>query len=271
MGHARALGVDACSTPTFLVSDIHAGAFDGENDRRLRGRMSLLLEHVRASDGRLVVLGDMFDYWQHRGSRYPMEFRPWLRLFERHHQSAPGSMLLTGNHDHWAGGPVEDAGFSIVSDHIAASAGDGVYLLLHGDGLPGPDLSLRRTGLNAQFRKPVYNRLFATLPLTVRVQWMRAFSAHRRQRHHEPAEASRTEAVLADWLGRSDYAGLVFGHTHAPSQRNIGRQIVVNLGTFFRDECVGILTDGGFRLTHLHQIEASSPQEPPPRTPDGPR
>lgn len=267
MKYARALGIDAHSTPTFLISDVHVGAFGPDDDRRLRQKMALLLDYVHASGGRLVVLGDLFDYWQHSGSRYPLEFRPWLRLFESHHQKSRPTILLTGNHDHWAGGPLEDAGFALVADHVAASAGGGLYLLLHGDGLPGPDLSLKRHGLNAKFRNPAYNRLFATLPLAVRIQWMRAFSAQRRQRQHSADEAEQTENAMIQWLRRSDYTGLVFGHTHAASQRNIGRQIVVNLGTFFGDECVGMLTDNGFRLTHLHQIEATPLTIPT----DGPR
>ena len=83
--------------PIFVISDLHMGDggprdnFAVDNKERELGDF---LEYVESNDGRLVVLGDLFDFWQANIGRVLTKRRPIIdRLAEM------DAVYVVGNHD----------------------------------------------------------------------------------------------------------------------------------------------------------------------------
>lgn len=246
MVYRATASADTREIPCFIISDMHAGAFSAHEERQLQQRFVKLLAFIRQKQARLVIAGDFFDYWQESGSRYPVEFRPLIKALGDHHHKhgAHPTLFLTGNHDHWAGKVLQNTGCILIRDHIALTTHTGLVIVLHGDGFPDLHIQLKRDGLNRFFRRPAMNMLFRLLPLAVRIQIMRKFSRQRKKRPFDPAD-NRDENWI-EWLAGTDFRGLIFGHTHKAFLRNIERQFVVNLGTFYAHGNVGIVDQHGF-------------------------
>ena len=250
----NALALDASEQPLFLLSDVHAGSFSYDREVQIRQRLDIVYKAADQVDGRVVILGDLFDYWQESSSFVPDRLQDWVDFFDRQHKSLTDTVLLTGNHDHWAGSVLSGRGFALVDDHIAVYTRDAVYFLLHGDGIPDENLKLSRSGLNAQFRKSSNNRIFRLLPIRFRTAVMRRFSSYRKRREEDADEALLVEEKLAQWLQKTSYDGVIWGHTHKLLRRNIGDKLMLNLGTFYDDECVVVISNDGIRITNVDQL-----------------
>lgn len=246
--------VDASDGPIFILSDIHAGALTPFKEQTAQTRLRKLSEHAARVGGRLIILGDLFDYWQESGNRTPKSLQTWVDLLDDIRNDRQPIILITGNHDHWAGPALANRGIVLVRDHVLVKTSDRPWLLLHGDGLPVDSLLLHRKGLNKKFRSPVANRFFRLLPLSVRVSIMRAFSVYRKERGHDHAENAFILGHLKQWLSRHDFAGLAFGHTHERGQWNIEGKHLVNTGTFYTDGCVMVLNDSTHSLADVDAL-----------------
>ena len=250
------LAIDISEGPLFLISDVHAGALSQAEDDFAKRQFENLTTIVAESKGRLIILGDLFDYWQESGSRTPKPLNDWLIHLHVLNKFPKKTILITGNHDHWAGAALAKYGFDIVRDHAMVTTPNGTWLLIHGDGLPNADLSLSRKGLNRHFRNPAFNTLFNLLPLAIRVSIMRAFSSYRKQRGIDKNEHAQTQLHLSKWLENHDFAGIVYGHTHIKGIRNLYDKYLVNAGTFFSDASVVLLSGTAPKLTTVDELKS---------------
>ncbi len=255
----KGLVVDVSDGPLFLISDLHAGALVPDLDLATRQQLVELLRIVDHQKGRLIILGDLFDYWQESGRKTPKQLQGWVDLLSEHVQRTNPVVLITGNHDHWAGPALERLGFVLVRDHVMVTTSGRPWLLIHGDGMPteGSGLDLVRHGLNKKFRNPLYNALFRLLPFGARVRLMKAFSNSRKRRNVDKMEHQRIHDHLSRWLSASDFQGLVYGHTHEREIRNIDGKYLVNTGTFFGDATVMVLNGQNPVLTTLDELKST--------------
>jgi UDP-2,3-diacylglucosamine pyrophosphatase LpxH len=265
------LVIDANEGPLFLISDIHAGALETNQDDQARRMLDDLFRHIRRSDGRLIIIGDLFDYWQESGNRTPKQLQTWLDLFQRNQMPLKPTILITGNHDHWAGSALSNYGIVIVHDHVLVTTSQRPLLVLHGDGLPSDELKLIRTGLNRQFRNPFYNLAFKIVPLGARIGIMRAFSNFRKQRGLDHNENKHLEQHLSRWLDSHDFSGVVYGHTHEKLFRNKGGKYLVNTGTFSLDGTVMVLDGSTPTLTTVNELKMTDSAKMTYIMPDGTR
>ncbi len=265
------LVIDISEGPLFLISDIHAGALSPNEDEYARLKLEELLEWVRNNDGRLIILGDLFDYWQESGTRTPKQLHVWLEIFERNRRTAKPTVLITGNHDHWADAALFNFGFVVVRDHVMITTSDKPWLLLHGDGLPTDKLKLVRKGLNKKFRNPLYNALFKVLPLGVRVAIMRAFSNYRKQRGHDHEDNQQIKDHLTKWLLSHDYMGVIYGHTHSKMMLNFNEKYLVNTGTFSAHGTVMVIDGTSSKMTTVDELKSTDSAKMTYIMPDGTR
>jgi UDP-2,3-diacylglucosamine pyrophosphatase LpxH len=263
--------IDSSEGPIFLISDIHAGALEPTVDAYSKQMLDDLLQLVGKVNGRLIILGDLFDYWQESGHRTPKQLQSWLGIFSRYRQQSKQTVLITGNHDHWADTALSNIGFVLVHDHVMVTTKEGPWLLLHGDGLPTDELKLIRKGLNKQFRNPIYNAIFGILPLGIRVGIMRAFSYHRKQRGHDYKENQHIDNYLMDWLLNHDFLGVVYGHTHEKVLRNLDGKYLANTGTFYTDGTVMVIDGTTPIMTTVDELKSIDSAKMTYIMPDGTR
>jgi UDP-2,3-diacylglucosamine pyrophosphatase LpxH len=93
------------AVPLFCVSDLHLGDRGPRDNFAVGGREQRFLQflaYVKANQGKLLILGDLFDWWQVGIARSVNSYHDLLgRLFDL------GAMWIEGNHDGTLGGGVE--------------------------------------------------------------------------------------------------------------------------------------------------------------------
>jgi UDP-2,3-diacylglucosamine hydrolase len=126
--------------PEFITSDVHLGAVPSGTER---GFLEFL-EHVGAEGRRLLVVGDLFDFWFEYGEIIPgRHFRVLAALAEL--VDAGVEVLLTGgNHDAWGGRFLkEHVGVEFHAERVRTEIAGRPALVAHGDGLGRGDVRYR--------------------------------------------------------------------------------------------------------------------------------
>ncbi|HUW18742.1 MAG TPA: UDP-2,3-diacylglucosamine diphosphatase [Sedimentisphaerales bacterium] len=90
------------SRAIFVISDLHMGD-GGPRDNFAVGKretqLSSFLDYVQQENGRLIILGDLFEFWQASLGKVLMNRRSWLDRF-----TGIGGRYVVGNHDADLGG-----------------------------------------------------------------------------------------------------------------------------------------------------------------------
>ena len=204
--------------PVFLVSDVHLGAVPQGTEEAFRR----WLLHVKYSGSRLIINGDLFDFWFEYGRVVLAEHVRVLAMLADLVESGVPVLLMGGNHDWWGGSFLKDRiGVDFHRSPIRVQLQGKSLLLAHGDGLGTGDLGYRC--LRLVLRSPVTRRLF---------RWVHpdlgAWLADRVSGTAKEAEAGpgarntgRTaflEAWASEVLARDPTLDIVAtGHAHSPA------------------------------------------------------
>lgn len=81
----------------YVISDLHMGDGGARDNFAVGEReteLSLFLDYVEEQKGRLIILGDLFEFWQASLGRVLMERRSWLDRF-----AGMEATYVVGNHD----------------------------------------------------------------------------------------------------------------------------------------------------------------------------
>mgnify|MGYP001033608139 CR=1 FL=1 len=204
---------------TIILSDVHLDASPLGRDR-IAAFVDYLTQLQQADVKRLIILGDLFDFWfEYRHVVFSGYFEV-LRAFAALREQGVELHLVCGNHDFWAGRFLRDhLNFSIYPDATIMDFNGRRVLLSHGDGLNKKDWIYRLYKPIARARLVVW--LFSLLhpdwAMTIAQRVSR--TSRRLANHKDPSKGSEALALrdcaiqsLKD--GKADV--VIFGHAHAP-------------------------------------------------------
>ncbi len=210
-------------TPVYIASDVHLGAVSSEVETSFHR----WLEFAAARSRRIVLNGDLFDFWfEYTGGTVPGHERT-LDLLRRVVDGGTRVDFLGGNHDWW-GGRVLTEEVGLVLHHRPQRwrlAGREAWVG-HGDGEGPGDHGYK--ALAAVIRNPLFVALYRRLPPEVgnRIA-AQATSTHGKTggpTEGERANAARLEAWGRDLLRRDPTLEvIVTGHTHVPARVEVDR------------------------------------------------
>jgi len=83
--------------PIFVISDLHMGDGGARDNFALNNRekeLGLFLDYVASQQGELIILGDLFDFWQMNLSKVVTTHIPLLDRL-----AAMNATYVVGNHD----------------------------------------------------------------------------------------------------------------------------------------------------------------------------
>lgn len=204
---------------TIVLSDVHLNvAPDG---RELMDAFVSFLKGIDPSEvDRIVILGDLFDFWfEYRHVVFSGYFDVLCALAELR-DGGVEFHFICGNHDFWAGRFLEDRlDFTIYRETALLPFGDRRVLFAHGDGINPDDIGYR-----------VYKRIARAAPVIalfrlIHPDWAMAIAqaVSRGSRHAfqardlsqgsevKPLRRFAEEALAA---GRADV--VMCGHSHYP-------------------------------------------------------
>jgi UDP-2,3-diacylglucosamine hydrolase len=253
-----------------IFSDVHLQV--GEAGRPGRERFIAFLRSIDPAEfDRVIILGDLFDFWfEYRHVIFSGYFDV-LRAFADLRDAGVAFDFICGNHDLWAGRFLRDElGFSIHPDRLMLDLDGARVLFVHGDGINPRDVSYRIYKRFAQFSPVVW--LFGLLHPDWAMRLAQGVS-HGSRRMFQADDLSQGTEVepLREHAKRVLAAGeadVVFsGHCHYPQHMEFptpnGPGTYINTGDWLF-HCSYVVWDGEAFTTHsLEKTENVVSEEVP--------
>lgn len=207
--------------PLYVVSDIHLGAVPDETERAFLR----FLDEVAVSASRLLINGDLFDFWfEYRTVIHAKHYRVLAALKELREAGVPID-FMGGNHDAW-GGPFlrDEIGINLLDDVAELDLAGFRALVVHGDGVGSGDLGYRI--LKRIIRSPVSIAAFRAL----HPDWGSRLASFVSTTEGKQGNAHGTNpvraAALSTWAEqrlaeRPDIDLVLAGHTHIPVVKEV--------------------------------------------------
>jgi UDP-2,3-diacylglucosamine hydrolase len=220
--------------PVVFFSDAHLGAESQAQEAEREARLHRFLNSLIGRISRLVIVGDLFDFWFEYGTAIPRRYFPTLELLGRLRADGVAMDYLNGNHDFWLG-PFLSRDLGIATHHGAMTLErDGRRIWIHhGDGLIGGDHGYRL--LKRVLRHPASIALYRLIHPDLGIplaRWVSSGSRH--AQGQRPLEADRLWNEIGAPRFAEGFDAVVIGHFHhAYERREAGRELFV-LGDWIR-------------------------------------
>ena len=252
------------SRPIYLTGDVHLGAVPPERERSF----IRWLEYAGASAERIILNGDLFDFWFEYRSVIPRGHTRVLGALAALVDAGVPVILMGGNHDWWGGSFLEEeVGLEFLRDPVVLELAGRRTFLAHGDGLGRGDLAYRalRLILRGRLTRSAFRWLHPDLGTRI------ARGVSQTADHGTTsAERHRTRA-LETWgveklRAEPDLDLVILGHAHIPVLTEVGaNRWYVNAGDWVTHRSYLVLEDGAVpRLLEWEVSGAAADRRSPP-------
>ena len=229
----------------FLTSDVHLGAVPPDTERAFVA----WLEHCGDRADRVVVNGDLFDFWFEYGTVIPRGHARVLGALAALVDAGVPVLLVGGNHDWWAGTFLEDEiGVDFLREPAVLDMAGHRTFLAHGDGLGDGDAGYRvlRLALRSRITRFAFRWLHPDVGA-----WIARRVSKTEGRTKEPKQEQRARVrFLEEWATERlatdpELDLVVLGHTHVPVLREVepGR-FYLNAGDWVMHRSYAVLEEG---------------------------
>lgn len=204
------------------------------------------LETIESDCDRVIMLGDIFDFWFSYKHAVP---RGYVRLLGKMAQMADKGVefhFFIGNHDMWLFDYLEKEMGVVMHNEPETMEIDGkLFLLGHGDGMGNQDRSYNL--LKRVFRGPLNQWLFAGVHPNIGFPIAHLWSNNSRKKHktkYNQYFGDDNEGIylyckkcqqerLQQGLKNIDF--FLFGHRHIPVTRPLGNATYINVGNWIEN------------------------------------
>lgn len=233
-----------------FVSDAHLGGYNDDMNLKIEDAVVQLVQYATRNRLRIVILGDLFDYWMEYRGKAPHIGNRILFWFRKHHEQNPSTIFITGNHDNWTGPLLPASGFTVIHEYHTEQFGGKNVLMLHGDGVKDPDIKLPRPRLHRVLRNRYFIGIYQfLLPPAAGIWLTMAFS--RVSRFLSGFTVTAMEEIdtwAMSLLESSNYDVILCGHHHTPRFNRTDGKTYINTGNFFEAFSLAVYTNGEFQL-----------------------
>lgn len=230
-----------------FVSDLHFGRHIDASERQRRDLFFRFLEEHSGVD-RLVIAGDLFQFWFDLGNTIPKGYFDILQALAQLSKSGTQIDYLAGNHDWWRGAFWSDElGITTHPGDLELQVQGRRILVQHGDGVGPGDHGYKflKRVLRNPITKEVARVLHPDLILHLAHRMDRISHRHTSQ---QPLAKDRLLAAANDALSHG-YDALILGHVHVQLHEKLegGELLVIGdwltLHSYIRLQG-GVLTPG---------------------------
>ncbi len=216
----------------YVFSDAHLGCGSPDSEDLKMSRIETLVELVRKDGDRLVILGDLFDFWFEYKYVIPKAHHEVLFLIRELVRQGIKVDYVSGNHDFWMLDFFEKyLGVAVTRDTLTLDYLGRKLLFIHGDGLAPGDGGYRFLKRILRNRFNIW--LYRKLPPDWAYPLARFVSGSSRgytsRRDHEFAEDY--EKYAEEQL-KNGFDVVIIGHLHIPILKQFERGTYVNTGDF---------------------------------------
>lgn len=221
--------------PVYITSDIHLGAVPRHREEAFRQ----WLLHAGESASRIIINGDLFDFWFEYRHAIPRGHTRILGTLAEVIDAGTPIMLMGGNHDWWGGSFLrEEIGLSFQQDPVVLDVAGRSIFIAHGDGLGKGDFGYRMLRLLLRGRLTRWGFRWIHPDLGARI----AQKVSKTDSYGEEltVEDRNRGAALEAWATRKlhqepEIDAVLLGHTHIPAVMEVepGR-FYLNAGDWIR-------------------------------------
>lgn len=209
---------------TYFITDVHLGS--GSDSAQRERDLVAFLNAIEPTAERLILLGDIFDFWFSYKYVVP---RGYVRLLGKLAQMADAGVEIhyfIGNHDMWIFDYFQkEIGIIMHNAPLEMSIEGKQFLMGHGDGLGGIDKSYNL--LKRIFRGKCNQKLFSIVNPLIGFGIAECWSESSRQSHNEKYMnylGDENEGIVIfcqKELQQKPYDYFVFGHRHLAMQKTL--------------------------------------------------
>lgn len=207
--------------PIYLASDVHLGsAPEGTEEAFLSW-----LDHCGTHASRVIINGDLFDFWFEYRSAIPRGHTRILGALTALVDAGVPVMMLGGNHDWWGGSYLRDEiGLDFRREPITLELQGRSTFLAHGDGIGSGDLGYRMLRLLVRGR--ITRFAFRWLHPDVGA-WVARRVSQTENRTGEALEKQEArsrfqeEWAIAHLRANPELQLVALGHTHIPVLKEV--------------------------------------------------
>lgn len=225
-----------------FFSDVHLGAFDEYNNRRKK--FLDFLESEAALADRIVINGDLFDFWFEYRQAIPRGLTDVLSHLYLLSRKGIEIHYVPGNHDFWMCDFFQQELGIILHSEIYDFTSHGKKIhVFHGDGIAGNDVGYRIMKKIFRFRPNIW--LYRWLHPDLGIPLAKSIS-------HTSRMSSRNKELLdeSDYRnyalkkGQEGFQIVILGHRHVPVMENLGSVLYINLGDWIEHFSYAVFQDG---------------------------
>ncbi len=242
----------------YFFSDVHLGLGSRENERSREQLLLRFFEAIAPDCERLVIVGDLFDYWFEYSTVTPKYYFRILAALASFRERGVSIDYLMGNHDFGHQDFFEkELDIPIHHTDISLTLGDKKFYIAHGDGKAYND-----TGyliLRAILRNKISIKLFQWIHPDIGI-WLASGSSHASRTYTDEKNYSKRDGLqdFAEKKISEGYDYVIMGHRHHAMVKDFEGGTYINLGhwltlpaTFarFDGEKIELLTTADIGLT----------------------
>ncbi len=232
------------SAKVVFVSDAHFGLPVDDDERRRRATFLAFLDSLYGIE-RLVVAGDLFQFWFDLGATIPKGYFDLLEGLARLRRSGTQIDYVAGNHDFWRSSFFRDQlGIETHAAGLELRTQSRRVLVLHGDGVGPGDHGYKL--LKRILRNPVTigvaRLLHPDLLHSIARRMDRVSHAHTSKR---PVDEQRLDAAAGEAFG-AGFDALVMGHVHTQLHKQLEGGELLVLGDWLDLYSYATLENGRF-------------------------
>ena len=229
--------------PIYLASDVHLGVATPETERAFLA----WLEHCGAEASRVIINGDLFDFWFEYRSVIPRGHARVLGSLSSLVDAGVPVLLMGGNHDWWGGDFLTtEIGVDFLQEPAILELQGRKTFLAHGDGLGSGDLGYRflRLVLRGSLTRFAFRWLHPDLGA-----WVARKASNTSLYPDGPSEKQLNRArFLEDWaIGKLSASPeldmVILGHTHVPVLKEVSPgKLYLNPGDWLVNRSYAVLS-----------------------------
>lgn len=225
----------------YLLSDFHLGAPNAAASLEREKAVVAFLESVRHDAGRIIIAGDIFDFWFEYKKAIPRGFTRLLGKLAELTDSGIPIEVFVGNHDMWMRDYFQqELNIPVHYEPKVYEWNDKRFYIGHGDGLGPGDHGFKF--IKKIFRNPLCQWLFGWLHPNLGIGLANYFSRKSREKTGEAdaeflgADKEWLIIYCKEVLTKEHYDYFIFGHRHYPIDFALNeRSRYINLGDWIRN------------------------------------
>lgn len=235
----------------YIFSDAHLGAGPDDKEKIKTEKIAELFDKVKKDGERLVILGDLFDFWFEYKQAMPKDqFEVLYMLFELKKRGIKID-YISGNHDFWMDDFFEaQLGIKVHRDQLELNYDNKKLLLIHGDGISPQDKGYRilKKILRNRFNIWLYRKLPADFAISLAKKVSGSSREYTARRDHK--FAADYENFAQNKIAQG-YDAVAIGHLHLPVFKEFKGGVYINTGDFINHFSYAKIANNNISLLYL--------------------